>query len=160
MAAPDFWNDHQRAQEQVTQLNAVKNRRDQFLNLQGAVEDLALTVAMLKDEPDADLQQELATNFPIVQQQLQAYRLDQLLSGPYDANNAILEIHPGAGGTEAQDWGAMLLRMYLRWADQHGFQVETANYEPGETAGLKSVTLIIKGHNAYGYLHPEKGSTG
>lgn len=157
MAAPDFWNDHQRAQEQVTQLNAVKNRRDQFLNLQGAVEDLALTVAMLKDEPDADLQQELATNFPIVQQQLQAYRLDQLLSGPYDANNAILEIHPGAGGTEAQDWGAMLLRMYLRWADQHGFQVETANYEPGETAGLKSVTLIIKGHNAYGYLHPEKG---
>lgn len=157
MAAPGFWDDHQAAQEKISQLNEVKKRRDDFLALQDEVEELALTAAMLKDEPDADLEHELTTNFLLVEKRLRAYRLDQLLSGPYDANNAILEIHPGAGGTEAQDWGAMLLRMYLRWATQHDFTVETASYEPGEDAGLKSVTLIIKGHNAYGYLHPEKG---
>jgi len=80
-----------------------------------------------------------------------------LLSEPYDKNNAILELHPGAGGTESQDWGSMLLRMYTRWAEQHGFKVETMDYLPGDEAGIKSVTLLIQGHNAYGYLKAEKG---
>lgn len=80
-----------------------------------------------------------------------------LLSGPYDQNNAILELHPGAGGTESQDWGSMLLRMYTRWAEKRGFKVETVDYLPGDEAGIKSVTLSIKGHNAFGYLQAEKG---
>lgn len=85
------------------------------------------------------------------------YELQLLLSDPYDKNNAILELHPGAGGTESQDWGSMLLRMYTRWAEKRGFKVETVDYLPGDEAGIKSVTLLIKGHNAYGYLKAEKG---
>ena len=88
---------------------------------------------------------------------LNNYELQLLLSDPYDQNNAILELHPGAGGTESQDWGSILLRMYTRWAEKKGFKVETLNYLPGDEAGIKSVTLLIKGHNAYGYLKAEKG---
>ena len=84
------------------------------------------------------------------------YELQLLLSDPYDKNNAILELHPGAGGTESQDWGSMLLRMYTRWAEKRGFKVETVDYLPGDEAGIKSVTLLIKGHNAYGYLKAER----
>ena len=88
---------------------------------------------------------------------LSQFELNLLLSGPYDKNNAILELHPGAGGTESQDWGSMLLRMYTRYAEKKGFKVETLDYLPGDEAGIKSVTLAIKGHNAYGYLKAEKG---
>nr|WP_251547439.1 peptide chain release factor 2 [Limosilactobacillus caecicola] len=157
MTAPDFWNDSQKAQKIINDNNQLKDRRDTFTNLRDQLDELATGVELLKEMPDEDLQKELDQQLPIVEKQLEQYRLSQLLSGEYDANNAILEIHPGAGGTEAQDWGTMLLRMYLRWADQHDFEVETANYEAGEEAGIKSVTLLIKGHNAFGYLHPEKG---
>lgn len=85
------------------------------------------------------------------------FELQLLLDGPHDANNAILELHPGAGGTESQDWASMLLRMYQRYGEQQGFKVETVDYLPGDEAGVKSVTLLIKGHNAYGYLKAEKG---
>ena len=157
MAEPDFWQDQQAAQKLIAQNNELKERRDTFTDLQAAVRDLADTIELLELEDDPALAAELATNLKTTQAQLEAYRLSQLLSEPYDAKDAILEIHPGAGGTEAQDWGEMLLRMYTRWADQHHFTVEVANYEAGEEAGIKSVTLLIKGHNAYGYLHPEKG---
>jgi peptide chain release factor 2 len=85
------------------------------------------------------------------------FELELMLSGPYDKSNAILELHPGAGGTESQDWASILLRMYMRWAEDRGFKVETVDYQPGDEAGVKSVTLVIKGHNAYGYLKAEKG---
>lgn len=88
---------------------------------------------------------------------MSVYELSLLLKGPYDKRNAIVELHPGAGGTESQDWGSMLLRMYTRWAEQHGFSVETLDYQAGDEAGIKSVTLLIKGYNAYGYLRSEKG---
>jgi len=88
---------------------------------------------------------------------LKQYELQLLLSEPYDKNNAILELHPGSGGTESQDWGSLLLRMYTRWAEKKGFKVQTVDYQPGEEAGIKSVTLAIRGHNAYGYLKAEKG---
>ena len=157
MAEPDFWNDQQAAQKLIAENNELKSRRDTFLALKTGVEDIAATIELLELEDDPDLAADLASQLKDTQVKLEAYRLEQLLSGKYDAKNAILEIHPGAGGTEAQDWGEMLLRMYTRWAAQHDFTVEVASYEAGEEAGLKSATLLIKGHNAYGYLHPEKG---
>ena len=116
-----------------------------------------MTLSLLQEEPDEDMQRQFDHDLERVGEQLEQYRLEQLLDEPYDANNAILEIHPGAGGTESQDWGEMLLRMYTRWAGQHQFQVEVADYEAGDEAGIKSVTVLVNGHNAYGYLRSEKG---
>jgi peptide chain release factor 2 len=101
----------------------------------------------------AELEEEVKT----LSADMNEYELQLLLSEEHDKNNAILELHPGAGGTESQDWGSMLLRMYTRWAEKRGFKVETLDYLPGDEAGIKSVTLLIKGHNAYGYLKAEKG---
>ncbi len=116
-----------------------------------------MTLELLREEPDEELQEELGNELAEFQQKMNDFELQLLLSGPYDHNNAILELHPGAGGTESQDWGSMLLRMYTRWAEKRGFKVETVDYLPGDEAGIKSVTLSIKGHNAYGYLQAEKG---
>src|SRR5699024_10985242 len=104
-----------------------------------------------------ELFEELDQETSVLRQDINDFELQMLLSEPYDANNAILEIHPGAGGTESQDWASMLLRMYQRWAENKKFTVETLNYIAGDEAGVKSVTLLIKGHNAYGYLKAEKG---
>ncbi|WP_423789662.1 peptide chain release factor 2 [Limosilactobacillus pontis] len=157
MAQPDFWNDNEAAQKVINANNALKEKRDTFVQLRDQIANLQTTIELLAMGPDADLQKELDDSFVKTKQALEQYRLNQLLDGEYDAKNAILEIHPGAGGTEAQDWGAMLLRMYIRWGEQHGFNVETASYEAGDEAGIKSVTLLIKGHNAFGYLRSEKG---
>lgn len=157
MAQPGFWDDNTKAQKLINDNNALKEKRDTFVQLRDQIGDLETNVELLEMEPDPELAQELDTSFTQTEKSLQEYRLSQLLNEKYDSRNAILEIHPGAGGTEAQDWGDMLLRMYVRWAEQHGFTVETANYEAGDTAGIKSVTLLIKGHNAFGYLRSEKG---
>lgn len=157
MTAPDFWNDSQKAQGLINKTNDLKERRDTYTHLRDQLGDLEVTVELLGEGDDPDLQKQLDDSLPKIEKELQAYRLSQLLNGEYDSKNAILEIHPGAGGTEAQDWGSMLLRMYMRWADQHHFDVEVANYEAGEEAGIKTVTLLIKGHNAFGYLRSEKG---
>ena len=157
MAQPDFWNDNERAQKLINDNNDLKAKRDTYVTLRDQLADLETNLELLELEPDTELEKEFTTSFAQTEETLQQYRLNQLLSEKYDSKNAILEIHPGAGGTEAQDWGEMLLRMYVRWAEQHGLTVETANYEPGEVAGIKSVTLLIKGHNAFGYLRSEKG---
>src|SRR5699024_5002778 len=104
-----------------------------------------------------ELLEELTTELESLSNKVSDFELNMLLSEPYDKNNAILELHPGAGGTESQDWASILLRMYQRWAESKNFKVETLNYLAGDEAGVKSVTLLIKGHNAYGYLKTEKG---
>ncbi|MCL6616513.1 MAG: peptide chain release factor 2, partial [Anoxybacillus ayderensis] len=104
-----------------------------------------------------ELQKELVSEAKKLSKDFSEFELQLLLNEPYDKNNAILELHPGAGGTESQDWASMLLRMYTRWAEKKGYKVETLDYLQGEEAGIKSVTLLIKGHNAYGYLKAEKG---
>jgi peptide chain release factor 2 len=157
MAQPDFWNDNEAAQKVINANNELKGKRDTYVHLRDSIANLQTNIELLEMGPDADLQKEFDQSFTKTKKALEQYRLNQLLDGEYDAKNAILEIHPGAGGTEAQDWGSMLLRMYVRWAEQHGFKVETANYEAGDEAGIKSVTLLIKGHNAFGYLRSEKG---
>lgn len=157
MAAPDFWDDNEKAQAIIAEMNAVKSSVDQYLALQGEYDDIETMAELAEEEGDDSLAAEISESVAALVKKLEDFELQLLLSQPYDKMNAILELHPGAGGTESQDWGQMLLRMYTRWAEKRGFKVETLDYLPGDEAGIKSVTLLIKGYNAYGYLKAEKG---
>jgi len=157
MLEPGFWDDQQGAQVIINEGNGLKAIVNEYKDLVETHENLDMTLELLREEPDDELQEELGKELAEFQQKMADFELQLLLSGPYDQNNAILELHPGAGGTESQDWGSMLLRMYTRWAEKRGFKVETVDYLPGDEAGIKSVTLSIKGHNAFGYLQAEKG---
>ncbi|WP_107943061.1 peptide chain release factor 2 [Metasolibacillus fluoroglycofenilyticus] len=157
MLMPDFWNDQQAAQTVINEANGIKAIVNDYNELLATHENLEMTLELLREEPDEDLQMELESELEQFEEKMEDFELQMLLADPYDKNNAILELHPGAGGTESQDWGSMLLRMYTRWAEKRGFKVSTIDYLPGEEAGIKSVTLSITGHNAYGYLKSEKG---
>lgn len=157
MLEPTFWDDQQGAQKVINESNGLKESVDGYEKLVSQHEDLDVSFELVKEEDDADLRAELEEEIVTMREALDEFELLMLLSEPYDKNNAILELHPGAGGTESQDWASMLLRMYTRWAEKHNCKVETLDYLPGEEAGVKSVTLLIKGLNAYGYLKAEKG---
>ncbi|CAM2935500.1 peptide chain release factor 2 [Paenibacillus sediminis] len=157
MAAPDFWDDNERAQSIISEMNAVKSSVDQYEKLQQEFDDAQMMMELAEEENDESLANEVAESVKGLVKKIEDFELQLLLNQPYDKMNAILELHPGAGGTESQDWGSMLLRMYTRWAEKRGFKVEVMDYLPGDEAGIKSVTLLIKGYNAYGYLKAEKG---
>lgn len=157
MTYPDFWDNQEKAQKVIDESNGLKAMVDKYQDLANKYEDGEVTLELIKEEPDAEMQEELGESIRALKKEFDDFELEILLNGPYDANNAILELHPGAGGTESQDWASMLLRMYQRFADKQGWKVETIDYLPGEEAGVKSVTLRIIGHNAYGYLKAEKG---
>ena len=157
MGEPTFWDDAEEAQKINQELNDVKIGVDKFKSLKAKFEDAQTLWEMAMEDGDESLEEEIKDALDKVADGLENLQLEVLLSGPYDANNAILTLHAGAGGTEAQDWTQMLLRMYGRWAERHGFTVETADLLPGDEAGVKSATLFIKGHNAYGFLKSEKG---
>lgn len=157
MLEPNFWNDQQGAQKVINEANGLKDLVNEYKELVDTQENLELTHDLVKEEEDSELHAELESELHDLVTRLNEFELQLLLSEPYDKNNAILELHPGAGGTESQDWGSMLLRMYTRWGEKKGFKVETLDYLAGDEAGIKSVTLLIKGHNAYGYLKAEKG---
>ena len=157
MSEPGFWDDNEKAQFVIQKSNELKAVYDTFHQLELQVEEVELLFEMYKEDPEEEIHDELVERVHSVEKELEKYELSMLLSGPHDKCSAILEIHPGAGGTESQDWGSMLLRMYTRWAEQHGYRIETVDYQDGEEAGIKSVTLSIEGLNAYGYLKSEKG---
>ncbi|KAA1042455.1 peptide chain release factor 2 [Macrococcus equipercicus] len=157
MADPGFWDDSSKAQQIINESNALKEVVNGYYQLTEEKENIEVMVEMVKEEPDAEMEQDISENLLALKEAVDQFELKLLLNGEHDANNAILELHPGAGGTESQDWGAMLLRMYQRFSEKQGFKVETVDYLPGDEAGIKSVTLLIKGHNAYGYLKAEKG---
>lgn len=157
MADPTFWDDQNGAQTIINELNEIRDMVNTYTKLSDTYDNLELTYELVKEEYDEDFKNDLETEVQDLVAEMNTFELQLLLSGPYDKSNAILELHPGAGGTESQDWGSMLLRMYTRWAEKKGFKVETLDYLPGDEAGIKSVTLLIKGHNAYGYLRAEKG---
>ncbi len=157
MAAPGFWDDQSAAQKVIAEVNNLRSVVDRMNELQQRQEDLEVALELAAEEDDQDLFAEANQLAAQQQEAIEKFELELMLNGPYDANNAIVELHPGAGGTESQDWAAILLRMYTRWAEDKGFKVETVDYLPGDEAGIKSVTLLIKGHNAYGYLKAEKG---
>ena len=157
MSAPNFWDDNEKAQAIIAELNGVKSIVDQYQTLKEEQEEIEMMWELAEEEQDESLAVEITESVEKLFEKVEKYELQLLLSEEYDKNNAILELHPGAGGTESQDWGQMLLRMYTRWAEKRGFKVEVLDYLPGDEAGIKGVTLLIKGFNAYGYLKAEKG---
>ncbi|WP_342515322.1 peptide chain release factor 2 [Sporosarcina sp. FSL K6-1522] len=157
MLEPGFWDNQDSAQKVISESNGLKDVVGDYTELTDTQENLEMTLELLREEFDEELQEELGTELKEFKGKLDAFELQMLLSDEFDKNSAVLELHSGAGGTESQDWASMLLRMYTRWAEHHGFKVETLDYQAGDEAGVKSVTLSIKGHNAYGYLKAEKG---
>lgn len=157
MADPEFWNNQESAQKVIKEANEVKSVYQAFRDIETKSEEIELLLEMLKDEEDKDIREEVENRLKELSKVADQFELDMLLSEPYDKNNAILELHPGAGGTESQDWGEMLYRMYTRWIDKRGFTYDILDYQSGDEAGIKSVTLLVKGLNAYGLLKAEKG---
>lgn len=157
MAAPGFWDDPDKAQKVAQEANNLKSEVDTFTSLETKVDDLDILWEMAMEEKDDTLVSEMESELEGAKHTLSELELGMLLSDEYDANNAIMNLHAGAGGTEAQDWTGMLLRMFTRYAEGKGFEVELLDVLPGEEAGTKSATLAIKGHNAYGFLKSEKG---
>jgi peptide chain release factor 2 len=157
MNAPDFWNDQQASQAVNKELKLLRGKLERYQGLHNRLEDIEVLIELGQEEDDASVVTEVAEGIRDLEKQAESYRLSMLLNGPYDANNAIIEIHPGAGGTESMDWANMLYRMYTRWCERQGYQVKVLDYLPGEVAGLKSATLHVIGDNAYGYLKAERG---
>lgn len=157
MADPQFWDNQERAQTIIDQNNAIKSVVNNYYEVAETLEEMIATYELLQEEYDDEIKDDLEQEVIGFQTKVDQFELQLLLDGEHDANNAILELHPGAGGTESQDWTNMLLRMYQRYCEQQGFKVEIVDYQAGDEAGVKSVTMLVKGHNAYGYLKAEKG---
>jgi peptide chain release factor 2 len=154
---PGFWTNQERARGIVQEVKQLKSWVVPYQELRSRVEGGIGLGEMLEAEPDQGMAAELDAEAAAVEERIDAFELQAMLSGPDDARDAILTIHPGAGGTESQDWAEMLLRMYVRWAERHGFEVTILDRLDGEEAGIKSATIEIKGEYAYGYLKAEKG---
>lgn len=154
---PDFWQDQKKAQQVIRAKNALKDIVDRYEELDLQLTSLNDTADELKSEFDEELMMIAEEEYMDMDKKFEDFEIQVLLSHEYDQNNAILEIHPGAGGTESCDWASMLYRMYTRYAEKHGFKVTVLDYLPGDEAGIKSVTFLVEGDKAYGYLKSEKG---
>ena len=156
-ADENFWSDLENSQKVLQRTKQLQHKVDKHAKLVSQWEDLTTLVEMAIEEDDASLLPEISEGYTALESAVEEANLDTLLSGEYDNNNAILNFHAGAGGTEAQDWCQMLYRMYMRWAERHDFKFETIDYLDGDEAGIKSASVIISGENAYGYLKGESG---
>ena len=152
-----FWNDVERSQRIAQKIKRLENKIKKYDHLVTDWEDTLTLCEMAQEEDDASQLDEVASGYETLEKEIGDRRLAALLTGEYDANNAILTFHAGAGGTEAQDWTEMLYRMYTRWAERHGFTYQLLDYEDGDEAGIKSASILIEGDNAYGYLKSENG---
>ena len=157
MAEPGFWDNQEQAQSLINDTNRMKEKSENFKQLEAKFDDAQTALELLKADPDPELSEELSEEMVSLSQSFHDYELSLLLSDKYDQHNALMEIHPGAGGTEAMDWADMLLRMYQRYAASHDLKFEIEDYEPGEEAGVKSVSIRIQGKNAFGLLKSENG---
>ncbi|MBQ9019596.1 MAG: peptide chain release factor 2 [Bacilli bacterium] len=152
-----FWNDREKAESTLKELNSLKELVKSVEELKLEIESNIEVLKLLEIEIDNNLYEEIVNSTNELQEKVEKLNILLMLNGPYDKNDCILEIHPGAGGTESCDWASMLYRMYLRWCEKKKYKVEILDYQDGEEAGIKSVSLLIKGLNAYGYLKNEKG---
>ena len=156
MQESGFWDDIKKAEEVTKESKRLKDKLEQHTSLETRVDDVEV-LKELMEEDDEDTAKEIISEVNSLEKEISEYKLQLLLSGEYDSNNAILTLHTGVGGSDANDWTEMLLRMYTRWCEKKGYSVETIDMLPGDEAGIKSATLLIKGENAYGYLKAEKG---
>ncbi|MBP3521881.1 MAG: peptide chain release factor 2 [Oscillospiraceae bacterium] len=156
-ASDGFWDDLEKSQKATRRMNTLRGKLESQKRREGEWEDLLTLCEMGNEEEDDSLLPELEAGYAKLEQEMEEARLSTLFTGEYDANNVILTIHAGAGGTEAQDWAQMLLRMYTRWAERHGYSCNVADVTDGDEAGIKSATIIIEGENAYGHLKSEHG---
>ena len=155
--SPEFWNDIEKANKTMSNLKQIQNKIDKFNNLKNNLEaSLELNDLLIIDN-DETLSKELLNSTEQLLKKIEELEIETLLSGRYDKNNAIITLHPGAGGTESQDWVEMLYRMYGKWCNKNGFDLKELDYLEGDEAGIKSVTALISGENAYGYLKGEMG---
>ena len=153
----DFWQDSNNSNKVISKIKKVKNKTTKYNNIKKELNNLNELTELVNMEPDEEIAKEIIKNTHKIEKDLEKFEVEILLSGKYDSNNAIVTIHPGAGGTESQDWAEMLYRMYTRWADKNGYKVSELDYLEGEEAGIKSVTFEIIGENAYGYMKGEMG---
>ncbi len=156
-AADGFWNNMEKAQKVTQRVKVLEEKLEGQAKRKREWDDLMTLCEMGQEEDDESLLPELEEGYAALEADMEKARLQTLLTGEYDASNAILTLHAGAGGTEAQDWAQMLYRMYTRWAERHGFACQTLDYLEGDEAGIKSATILITGENAYGYLRSEHG---
>ncbi len=154
---PDFWNDPEKSQAVLKHLKQLKTKLGRFQQLESKYEEIELMIMIGNEENDASMAEKVREELEDYKKAFNLLRLETLFTGEYDANNAILTIHPGAGGTESQDWAQMLLRMYMRWGESHDYEVKLVDLLDGEEAGIKSAVLEINGDNAYGFLKSEHG---
>lgn len=157
MTEPDFWDDHEKAQRILQKSKSLKDKVTNYEELYSKWEELILLGEMAIEEKDGSVEKEVSKGMENLKENLEKLKIQTLLSGRYDKNSAIISIHSGAGGLDAQDWAEMLLRMYTRWAETNGYKVKTLDILPDTEAGIKSVTFMVEGENAYGYLKSEKG---
>jgi peptide chain release factor 2 len=156
--AEDFWSDNRKAQGQMQLMNALRDEVATWESLASQLDDLHSLAELLDEQPDAEMQAEVTQSLASIEQQVEKLQFALMLSGEHDEKNAIISIHAGSGGVDAADWAEMLLRMYLRWAEDHKFRTEMYDYSEGDEAGVKSVTVEITGRYAYGYLRSEIGT--
>ena len=156
-AAADFWTDLDRSQKVLQRIKQLKDRKQIYKSLLDEADELETLCELALEEDDESLDGDVRSGMAQLEKHIEEVRMQTLLSGEYDRNNAILSFHAGAGGTEAQDWAAMLYRMYTHWAERHGYKYRILNYLDGEEAGMKSADIIIEGENAFGFLKSENG---
>lgn len=153
----NFWNDIKNSSKVLLQIKTTKNKTTEYKKLENEITNLQELTELVEIEPDEEIKKDILKNTNKLQKAIEKFEVSTFLSGKYDSNNAIVTIHPGAGGTESQDWAEMLYRMYTRWANKNNYEIKELDYLEGEEAGLKSVTFEILGENAYGYMKSEMG---
>ncbi len=153
----DLWNDPEAAQKIMREKKSAERSLNDYAALENSLSDIEVLIEMAEEEDDASLVGEISENFAALKESMETLRLQTLLDGEYDRNNAIISIHAGSGGVDAQDWAGMLLRMYTRWAERRGYRVKTLDLQRDDEEGIKNATLLIEGENAYGYLKNERG---
>ncbi len=155
--APGFWDDPEKSQKIVVKTRQAENKIERYEKMVSTWDDLMTICEMAAEEDDDSMLDELKEGYAALASEMESCRLETLLTGKYDKNNAMMSFQAGAGGTEAQDWAQMLYRMYTRWAERHGFTYKIMDYQEGDEAGLKSASIMIEGENAYGFLKGESG---